>query len=63
MYMTEDVKTLQNTVISQEFQIQELQRQLSWFKRQFFGTKSEKLSSVTPNNNPDLFGDGMCQVK
>jgi len=57
MYMTEDVKTLQNTVISQEFQIQELQRQLAWFKRQFFGTKSEKLSSVTPNNNPDLFGE------
>ena len=54
--MTDEVKKLQSTVLFQQQQIEKLQSELAWFRRNMFGKKSEKIS--TPDtNNLNLFVD------
>lgn len=52
----ETINTLTRQNESLQKRLNELTAQVAWLNRQLFGRKSEKLSSLDPNQ-PDLFGD------
>ena len=53
--MVTEVKNLNNKIAEMELTIQHLNDQLTWFRRQMFGMKSERVTDF-PCNTPDLPG-------
>jgi len=53
--MVAEVKNLNNKIAEMELTIQHLNDQLTWFRRQMFGMKSERVTDF-PCNTPDLPG-------